>query len=303
MINISIERNGEITISQETAEERISLSRHYESYNAFEEAFGAKQGEEKSEDPRTEETKKDEERAAFFKQGWEMAIREAQLNFVNGRIIEFFQEMGGYIGDRESTDPHRAEPDGTGEEGFAPVSIDDFPNGHPELDDVAAAGWADTPISNAIRGYIERENEARHAANEIGLTVGLAAIRPVGDSGEPELEKNQTWDLHNEGVWTMTNDELKSRLEDAYNRGWEQNASAQREAGYQEGFSKGQTVAKQTTQRSLDIIAVEINGQVLQWWDEKMSSDDTIKEVISKGEYAREFARNLATRLGYEVSA
>lgn len=261
MITISVDPEGGVTLSQESIQERAAMSQLYGAQEAMEASA---------------QTDRDEQNTLWFHNGWEAAIRECQVNFANGRLPEFFNEIGAGADGEKSEDPHHDEPEGTGETG----------------DDVPAAGWGEPERAGDVV-------EAMFAANEIGLDV----IRPVADSGEPEEEKNQTWDPQNEGTWTMSNEELQSRCDAAYNRGYEQKARQEREAGYQEGFRNGQVVQAMTTKQSLDIIAVETNNRVLQAWDEEHSTDEAIQEPISKGEYARRFAVLLAERLGYEVQA
>lgn len=282
MINIVISPEGEIVISQEPTEERVVMNN----------VWNFSEGE-------LPETINDEIKADMFKQGWNSALEEVVLNRKAERLDEFLEETGA----AKPSDPHHNEPEGTGEDiseeeamerkriddnaslevgydeeqsDFRVVTVDGAVSLGIVADDVPAAGWA---------------VESLHAANEIGLNV----IRPVKDSGEPEKEAEIVSDDYNEGTWTLSNAELNSRINEGHRRG--------REEGYLEGFRNGQTVNKQTTRRSLGIIAVEINNQVVQWWEEQQSSDDVIREALSKGTYARKFAELLAERLGYEVSA
>lgn len=300
-ININITEGGEITISQESAGERalmhdkytadeelqVAVTNVYNHLNAEKLLDVIRPGDMQI----SSETDLDEEREASFKRGWDAAVQECKLNYVNDRIEEFFNEMGvvwnpGEGKDEQSEDPHHDEPEGTGEH-FDGVVLDDKP----------ASGWSDSKLGREIENNIARMNEARHAANEIGLDV----IRPVADSGDPEEEKNKTWDPQNEGTWTISNDELQSRLDAAYNRGWEEKATQQREAGYQEGFANGQTAAKQTTARALEIIAVEEDNRLRNAGAYRPSAPDTIGP--SRGDVFGAFAIALAKRLGFEVSA
>lgn len=236
MITMSIDPNGEITISSETLQERAAMSQIYAATDGDKPA------------PALDETTMDELKSNWFKQGWEAAISECQINFVNGRLPEFFQELGRKDG---SEDPHHDEPEGTGEA---------------KGDDVPAAGWAE-------------EQEAVHAANEIGLNV----IRPVADSGEPEQEKNQTWDPEDTGTWTMSNEELQSRLDAAFERGRE------------DGIASTKLV---TTERALRIIAVEEDNRLR---DAKVYAATDGRVGPTRGEVFGAFAIALAKRLGFEV--
>lgn len=74
------------------------------------------------------ETERDEMQAVFFKSGWDSAVREAQLNYVNGRLEEFFNEL---VPVPEGFDPHHNEPEGTGE---APLVRKVTDSGEPEIE-------------------------------------------------------------------------------------------------------------------------------------------------------------------------
>ena len=160
MITLSISPDGDITISQETPGERIYMGEHYARMDREQEEFVS------------QETLNDDERAAMFKQGWESAIRESQLQYVNGRIEEFWNEMGFKNGE----DPHHNEPEGTGE----------------------APGWG--------------------SAQDVwdGL-AGQPVIRPAVDSGESDLEAEEVGPQP--GIWTISNEELQSRLDAEFERG------------------------------------------------------------------------------------
>ncbi|UVF61404.1 hypothetical protein SEA_SPARCETUS_75 [Microbacterium phage Sparcetus] len=210
MININVTPNGEINISQETADERAQMHRAYEYGQDVKEDAGAGEP--------SFETQRDEENSKYFKSGWDSCLQEVQINFVNGRLPEFFNEVGLKTG---TEDPHHAEPEGTGEEGWGEPT-DDYEG---LMDDLPAAGWADMArgIDEGIAeqsASVAEVTEALHAANEIGLST----IRPVKDSGEPELEHGDALtdaDLGIAGTWTMSNDELNSRINEAYRRGQE----------------------------------------------------------------------------------
>ena len=163
MINVSISPDGEIVISQETPGERIYMGEHY-----------ARMEREERGELKRSVTVDDDERAAMFKQGWESAIRESQLQYVNGRIEEFWNEMGVKT---SSEDPHHDEPEGTGEQ--------------PDWG-IAQDAWD-------------------------GLDQPL--IRPAVDSGEPEKEADETAFRGLDGVWTISDDELQSRLDAEFERG------------------------------------------------------------------------------------
>lgn len=157
MINVSISPDGEIVISQETPGERIYMGEHYAQMERESQPSAA--------------TLSDDERAAMFKQGWESAIRESQLQYVNGRIEDFWNEMGVPTG---SEDPHHNEPEGTGEEWL---------HAHEMFDEAP-----DQPL-----------------------------VRPAVDSGEPDLEAEEVGPQP--GVWTISDEELQSRLDAEFERG------------------------------------------------------------------------------------
>ena len=173
MINVSISPDGEIVISQETPGERIYMGEHYARMDR------------EAKDQHGYATLSDDERAAMFKQGWESAIRESQLQYVNGRIEDFWNDMG--VGGK---DPHHDEPEGTGEETdtWPPRELDDDPEMRFSEEEVAAF---DPPL-----------------------------IRSVADSGEPEKENDLGAAFKGlDGVWTISNEELQSRLDAEFERG------------------------------------------------------------------------------------
>lgn len=171
MITLSISPDGDITISQETPGERIYMGEHY-----------ARMEREERGELVSQETLNDDERAAMFKQGWESAIRESQIQYVNGRIEEFWNEMGV----KTSEDPHHDEPEGTGE--------------------------AD---------MYDQQDEFHNSLTDAEVWDGLAGqplIRSAADSGEPDLEAEPVPDVE-EGTWTISNEELQSRLDAEFERG------------------------------------------------------------------------------------
>ncbi|UAJ16166.1 hypothetical protein SEA_TINYMINY_75 [Microbacterium phage TinyMiny] len=265
MININVTPNGEINISQETADERAQMHRAYEYGQDVREDAGAGEP--------SVETLNDDERANMFKQGWDSCLQEVQLNFVNGRLPEFFNEVGLKNG---SEDPHHAEPEGIGEEGWGEPT-DDYEGlmDRPE-DDLPAAGWSEDPfpgltsLNDHIREHaasVAEATEALHAANEIGLST----IRPVKDSGEPEKEAEGSQD--SAGTWTMSDEELQSRLDESYRRG-------------QEDADKTKPI---TSEQTIHVLADEIAQRV---HPEGMGSF-----------LVRPFAVQLAKSLGWDVAS
>lgn len=277
MITLNITPNGEITISQETADERRALYGHFDDRDQDVKEDGS-------------ETAQDEKNESFFKQGWQMATQEAMNNFVRGRMVEYFQEIGmaGPLNEAgnalKSEDPHAAEPEGTGE------AVVDLESDQHIFDDVPAAGWAGR---DEVVERIERPEypEDEDPTPVIAVVAEDPEIRPVVDSGEPLKEASigaETTD--GGGTWTMSNDELQSRLDASYTRG-------------REDADKTKPI---TTKAALNIVGIEINAEVLKKWDEERLEeqiDEGPIPPISKGEYAKRFANVLAVRLGWDVAS
>ena len=205
------------------------------------------------------ETAQDEIKAAFFKQGWDAATREAMLNFVNGRLVEYFQELGhdpqaGQAVPTTSEDPHHNEPAGTGE------ALDIDTNGIYQRDPDFEDNWT------------QAEWEGREDV--------LERIHPVVDSGEPLVEaEDVSEDIP--GTWTMSNEELNSRINEAYSR------------GVKDG--KAESAWNQTTARTLERIADETTTVLLRDWPEGIDQ--------TKREFGRRFALAIAVRFGWQVNA
>ncbi len=249
MITLSISPDGDITISQETPGERIYMGEHY-----------ARMEREERGELVSQETLNDDERAAMFKQGWESAIRESQLQYVNGRIEEFWNEMGVQTGG----DPHHNEPEGTGE----------------------APGWG----------------SAQDAWD--GL-AGQPIIRPAVDSGEPDLEAEPVPGVE-EGTWTISNEELQSRLDAEFERGLNYSSptvpprySAEqiaelRNEGYAQGYGQGIADSGEPKQepRTIKFSAL------------RAIADRVASHQRSDGEHASvdDLLREVASELGYEVT-
>jgi len=251
VITISINPDGEITLSQESAGEHKVMHEVYAEVDPTTVNLSAGtaiiNGVEIS-----AETQKDEMKEAFFKQGWEAATREAMHAFVAGRLVEYFQEIGmaGPLNEagQASQDPHHNEPAGTGE-----------------------AYW---------EGRDEVVDRIEGDAPVIEVVADDPEIKPVTDSGEPELEaKTSGGDLFSNGTWTMSDEELQSRMDETYNR----------------GRRDGELASKpiQTTERTIRMMAVEVNSKL---WPEGYGD-------LSKREVLSQFGIELAKRMGIEVSA
>lgn len=171
MITLSISPDGDITISQETPGERIYMGEHYARMDREREEFVS------------QETLNDDERAAMFKQGWDSAIRESQLQYVNGRIEEFWNEMG--VGG----DPHHDEPEGTGEApdwGSAQDAWDGLPvSDQPLIRPAADSGEpekeaeADPLESRISRGTWTMSDEELQALKDAEFERGLSYSSPT----------------------------------------------------------------------------------------------------------------------------
>ncbi len=176
MINISISPDGEIIISQETPGERIYMGEYY--------ARMDREGQSVS-----QETINDDERAAMFKQGWESAIRESQLYYVNGRIEESWNEMGVKDG---SQDPHHNEPEGTGEETLSqPLIRPAADSGEPEKE-----AEADPLESRISRGTWTISDEELQAIKDAEFERGMAYVSPTVP---PRYTAEQIAELRAEG--------------------------------------------------------------------------------------------------------
>lgn len=227
MITLSISPDGDITISQETPGERIYMGEHYARMDREQEEFVS------------QETLNDDERAAMFKQGWESAIRESQLQYVNGRIEEFWNEMGFKNGE----DPHHNEPEGTGEQ----------------------------PI-----------------------------IRPAVDSGEPDLEAEPVPDVE-EGTWTISNEELQSRLDAEFERGMSYSSPTvpPRYSAEQIAELRAEAYA-----RGIADSASAQEPRTIKFSALRVIADRVASQSRSDGEHASvdDLLRKVAGELGYEVT-
>lgn len=242
MITLSISPDGDITISQETPGERIYMGEHYARMDREQEELVS------------QETLNDDERAAMFKQGWESAIRESQLQYVNGRIEEFWNEMGS----RNGEDPHHNEPEGTGE----------------------APGWG----------------SAQDAWD--GL-AGQPIIRSAVDSGEPDLEAEPVPAVE-EGTWTISNEELQSRLDAEFERGLNYSSptvpprySAEQIAELRaEAYERGLRLNEGEEPRTIKFSAL------------RAIADRVASQPHPLGEHASvdDLLREVAGELGYEVT-
>ncbi len=251
MITLSISPDGDITISQETPGERIYMGEHY-----------ARMEREERGELVSQETLNDDERAAMFKQGWESAIRESQLQYVNGRIEEFWNEMG------VDGDPHRNEPDGAGE-----------------------------------AGMYDQQDEFHNSLTDAEVWDGLAGqplIRSAADSGEPDLEAEPVPDVE-EGTWTISNEELQSRLDAEFERGLNYSSptvpprySAEQIAELRaEAYARGiADTASAQEPRTIKFSAL------------RAIADRVASHQRSDGEHASvdDLLREVASELGYEVT-
>lgn len=192
MISLNISPEGEITISQETPGERRFMSEHYaRQEKVVINNFAGESAEQDMLD--SGETERDEMKAAFFRSGWDAAIRETQLNYVNGRIEEFFNEL---VPVPEDVDPHHNEPEGTGE-AFDGV--------------IKPGGW---PYEGDEMPHDEEDDPAIVRLNKIRKN-----IRKVADSGEPEKEDAEVDTECINGVWTIGNEELQALKDAEFERG------------------------------------------------------------------------------------
>lgn len=182
MISININMDGEITISQESPGERKLMSEVYASQEA---KLGP-----------SAETLRDEQAQAMFKNGFDAATREAMIQFVNGRLPEYFNELGMEKPDPQIMhgDPHHDEPEGTGEE--QPVIRVASDSGEPEKESVDSGPepgtW--TMSSEELQAIKDGELQRGHEQGvKDARTLYFSAIRGAYDravaSATEEIEE------------------------------------------------------------------------------------------------------------------
>jgi hypothetical protein len=248
MLNIT-SSNGEVTLSYETPMERLSMAEFYARQEASEkegklvmlDEFSGAKGETTEKDV-SDETARDNRDAQYFENGWKAAIAETQLRYVNGDIEQFWNEQA------QAPDP------------------EEMPKVDLDADDDA---------------FIEALKEAHPEATVPAVVKGDPDIHPVVNSGEPEEEKNRTWDPSGSGTWTMSSEELQSRLDESYRRG--------------AADGRAHPAPKQTSERTLRIIAGEIDHELF-------PGGGTGPSELTRGEVFTRFSVVLATRLGFEIS-
>ena len=280
MLTINVNDNGEINISQETAGERRLMAEFYNEQDRQRNQVVYESSMEGSTDEPSEIDKQDfdtpenqdELNAVWFKSGWDSALRECMDRFATGTIIDFFNEVGvakdpsRLLSAAEENfdsygqqDPHHDEPEGTGEAGYP---SDDYEGLDTEDEDSDESPWGSLP------------KEA------------FVDARPVVDSGEPEVEMNQTWDPEDTGTWTMSSEELQSRLDEAYNR------------GNTDGRRGKQSITRRTLLAKVnDVIAAETIGAFAS--DKAVPVSTQLDKVF--GESMEAFVVPLAKSLGFKV--
>lgn len=209
-------------------------------------------------------TQSDEYKERYFKLGFEAAINESKLWYVQGKIEEFWN--------------------------------DTTPKGEP-VEYPAKAEYAAAHADEPCAPELWTTTEPVAPSPVIEVIAADPDIRPVTDSGEPLVEALPT--EVEEGTWTISNAELQSRLDAEYERGLK--------AGIKKGLDQADGTKPITTTKALDMIALEINNQVLNEWEiENPKMDGGVRvptHTISKGDYARRFLRVAAVRLGYDVAS
>lgn len=255
MLNINVDQNGDINVSVEPLNERIAMLHQYAKVD---ENQGSTVVNNFASAP-VDQTAQDERDQTLFRQGWDSAINESKLWYVQGKIEDFWNSL---------------EP--VPETGLDASDDDRNFQDDPDFEDNWDAAEAD--VNEALAEY-----QATHADEPYEPVPAVIAqdpaITPVADSGEPELEtQNQTWDPANDGTWTMSAEELQSRLDETFAR------------GYNDGEAAGYTRPHQTTANALAMIGKETYEFVFP------SAPELEVEDMTK------FMKALGKRLGFEVS-
>lgn len=203
MITLNITPEGEITISQETAGERSTMTSFYNNVEV------TNNGEP------SQETLNDEAKSNYFKNGWDSAIQEVIVNRNHGRLQEFLEEIG-------AVKPESTEK-GEGEEG-----VKEDPEEQPIGFAINLTTLESTPVF-ASQIFADWHGEERVGVGAVTATkivpedpdpdvTDPPLIRPAVDSGEPQKEAEVDTEL-NDGVWTIGDAELQSLKDAEFERG------------------------------------------------------------------------------------
>lgn len=314
MNSIQINADGTITISQETAEERVRMAKHYAEMERPADAFSPN------------DTGESEAFDRGFKGGWVAAVQESQLRFVNGQLLDFYAEQGtpSYtmegvsLVDLEQAapqfediygkqDPHYNEPEGTGEltmEGEE--AWDEEPRetlsgkmDYPEalVDQYLSGSVTGEPLPTQDQSNFMSVQEWGKVKEEAFRDTHGAEMNPrtsqgpVSTARPDESIPAEDPEYVEPGTWTLSSEELQSRINEAHER------------GYQEGFSNGQTVAErqqQITRRTLEMKARELIAQDTLANFAKGEGAPTRLDIIF-GESMEAFVIPFAKSLGFKV--
>jgi hypothetical protein len=249
MNTIQINPDGSVTLSSETVAERREMASFYASQerdavgNTIDGSPSQAGGESEAYD-------------AGFKGGWAAAVQETQLRFINGQLLDFYNEQGtpSYTMDGVSQvdleqaakehegiygaqDPHYQEPLGTGESD--------------ELTMEGEPAWESDPDYEANWGKAHEAFLDERPRTENILFPKSASTQ---DPHDPEHDTKEDPEYVEPGTWTLSNEELNSRINEAYRRG--------NEEGYQTGFANGQTIQeREVTRRTLMGKAMDVVSQ------------------------------------------
>lgn len=215
------------------------------------------------------ETEKDEFANKWFSDGWRSALKEAKLQLLNGTVEMFLDET---LAQEERSPEGFDQPtlngfDSIEVEGHEPQShtLDHFA----EMVDKVIGSIPNSEKKDFPDIDLDFEDERRDV---VSLPAHLQPdiVRPVADSGEPELENMNKTKPINEGKVTLEYEEWQGGLDDAYER----------------GRKDGTTDKRQTTERWL-----------------KTATSEILVELGVNAPNNYTFAKALLPRLGFEVSA
>lgn len=192
MNTINVSPEGNIIISQETVAERIEMARYYESIDPQRQAQAVINNYNTggTEDFAPVENQ-DDLNAKWFQDGWDAAISESLLYFVQGKAMDFYSSVGVKNQDIEIalakahgatnedgtpegwSDPHAGEPEGTGE-----VDWSDYEQDHGRED--LGGEMSDQELDEAWGNHLPDQPEVKPDEQ-----IGWVSL----PNGEPDLTR------------------------------------------------------------------------------------------------------------------